>query len=150
MFVVSDLDVVQKIIVVGSETCNQDTTNVALGAWFTLTVITCLVAAYKIEPLTPHPEDDDSILVEDHTSIVGLKVANFPDYPIPPNLIGKAGSLNCETKTYVGVGVLVSIMVGVGVVLTGFYDEYADHANDFVENTLGGSAKSMVGWTFGN
>jgi hypothetical protein len=41
-------------------------------------------------------------------------------------------------------------MVGVGVVLTGFYDEYADHANDFVENTLGGSAKSMVGWTFGN
>ena len=169
IFVVSDVDSVQKFLVVGSEVravvylhnlfyhyqkfnfllahqnaslctvqnCNQDSTNIALGVWFTLTVITCIFAALKIEPPKLHPEDNDPILVEDQTSPVGFKVPNFPDYPIDPLFFGKKGLSFCSLKTEIIIGIVISIFIGVAVALAGMFT-YVEPANDFIEKNMGG------------
>ena len=138
MFVISDLDIIQQYLVDGSETCNQDITNIGLGVWFTLTVITCIFAALKIEPPIPHPEDDDHILVEDQTSPVGFKVPNFPDYLIDPSMLERNGFSRCSMSGEVMSGMVVGVLVGVAVACTGLFD-LMNNGNGFVDESTGGN-----------
>jgi len=137
MFVISDFDAVQNFLVVGSETCNQDMTNIVLGSWFTFTVITCIFAALKIEPPAPHPDDDDRILVEDQTSPVGFKVPNFPDYPFDQKLLNDERAECCSLRTEIIIGVIPCVLFGFGVVVTGIM-EVVSHADKIVAEHMGG------------
>ena len=134
VFVASDLDVVQQFIVVGSDACDQSNVNITLGIWFTMTAITCIVAAQKIVPSDPHPEDSDPILVEEQTSPVGYKIPNFPDYPIDPIHFGSKGCECLPLKLEVFMGLLVSFGVGAFVLSTGFYD-YMFYWNEYITSS---------------
>lgn len=134
LFVLSDMDVVQQFIVVGSDTCNQDSINITVGLWFAMTSITCLVAAVKmIAPQDTHPEDTDPILVEDQTSPVGYKIPNFPEYPIDPIHFGSKGCNCFSLKFEVAIGLVVSIGIGAFVVSTSMY-EYMGSANQYISS----------------
>lgn len=134
LFVLSDMDVVQQFIVVGSDTCNQDSINITVGLWFAMTSITCLVAAVKmIAPQDIHPEDTDPILVEDQTSPVGYKIPNFPEYPIDPIHFGSKGCNCFSLKFEVAIGLVVSIGIGAFVVSTSMY-EYMGSANQYISS----------------
>ena len=135
-FVASDLDVLQEFIVLGSQACNQDNVNITMGIWFAMTSITCIFAAQKISPPEPHPEDNDPILVEDQTSPVGLRVPNFPDFPIDPVQFGSKGLKFCSLKLEIVLGVLVSIGIGAFVVSMALFD-YMGDANEYIESTSG-------------
>lgn len=143
LFVASDMDAIQKFIVVGSESCNQDNVNITLGIWFAMTSITCIFAAQKIVPPELHPEDNDPILVEEHTSPVGYKVPNFPDYPIDPIYFGRKGLKCCSLKLETIVGVLVSVGIGAFVVSTSLYD-YMGNANDYIATATGGGSEEDI------
>ncbi|KAL7528459.1 hypothetical protein ACHAXR_002458 [Thalassiosira sp. AJA248-18] len=133
LFVASDLDVVQKFIVVGSQSCDQDNVNITLGIWFTMTSITCIFAAQKISPPEPHPEDNDPILIEEQTSPVGYKVPNFPDFPIDTIRFSSKGISCCSLKVEVILGLLVSVGIGAFVVSTSLYD-YMSTANEYISS----------------
>ena len=135
LFVISDLDAVQSFIVVGSNNCNQDNTNISLGIYFAMTSITCIFAAQKISPPEPHPEDNDPILIEDQTSPVGFKVPNFPDYPVDPIFFGGNGLSCCSLKVEIILGLAVSILIGAFVVSTGLYD-YLENFNEIIEDSV--------------
>jgi len=141
LFVISDLNSVQSFIVVGSDTCNQDNTNICMGIWFAMTSITCIFAAQKIRPPSSSPsngedeEDKDPILVEDHSSPVGYKVPNFPDFPIDPIYYGGKGLSCCSLRAEIMFGLVVGIGVGAFVVSTGLYD-YLEDFHDYVAESV--------------
>ena len=143
IFVASDLDIVQKFIVVGSQSCDQSNVNITLGIWFTMTAITCIFASQKITPPEHHPEDNDPILVEEQTSPVGYKVPNFPDFPIDTIQFGNKGLKFCSLKVEVILGVLISIGMGAFVVSTSLY-EYMNTANDYIETSTATAMGEVV------
>jgi len=136
LFVVSDFDFIQSFIIDGSQSCNQDTVNITVGIWFTMTAITCLFASRQITVPDPHPEDSNPILVKDETSPVGYKVPNFPDFAIDPIHFGRKG-LPCFSLTAeMVVGTLLGIGIGAFVVMTGFSD-FISQGNDYIVSSAG-------------
>jgi len=131
IFVISDMDFVQKHLVVGSQNCDQDNVNITLGIWFAMTSITCIFAAQRIAPPEVHPEEGDPILVEEQTSPVGYRVPNFPDFPIDSIHFGSKGFERCSLKLEMVVGVLVGIGMGAFVVSTSLYD-YMGTASTYI------------------
>ena len=136
LFVLSDFDFIQSFIIDGSQSCNQDTVNIAVGIWFTMTTITCLFASQQISTPEPHPEDSNPILVRDETSPVGYKVPNFPDFAIDPIHFGNQGLPCFSIKTEMVVGTLLGIGVGAFVVMTGFSD-FISEGNEYIVSTAG-------------
>ncbi len=136
LFVLSDFDVIQSFIMNGSQSCNQDTVNITVGIWFTMTAITCLFASQLITAPEPHPEDNNPILIRDETSPVGYKVPNFPDFSIDPIHFGNKGLPCFSLKTELVVGALVAIGIGAFVIMTGF-SNFISEGNDYIVSTAG-------------
>jgi hypothetical protein len=121
-FVVSDIDEIQKFLIVGSEVCNQDFVNIAVGGWWCFTLICSLFLVRKIPYKDHHPYyDGEPLLVEDHASPVGYKVPSIPDFEIDPSL-AKTGSSCIPYSLEFIVGFLMALVVGGGIVYLAFTD----------------------------
>lgn len=132
LFVASDLDIFKQLMISGgSDPCDQDSVNITLGIWLTMTSITCIFAAKKVGPSEPHPEDGDPILVEDHASPVGYVVPNFPNFAADPVQFGGEGLSFLNVNAEIAMGLLVSIGVGALVVSNSLYDFVGD-ANEYI------------------
>ena len=47
-FILSDFDEVQSFLIAGSERCNQDIVNIAVGVWFTVTTLLCIYFSGRV------------------------------------------------------------------------------------------------------
>jgi len=121
VFALSDVDAVQKFVIVGSEMCNQDAVNIAMGVWFSVTLMTCTFFVARIRTLRPTPEETEPILVEDHASPVGFVVPNLPDISIDPSLDAK-GAPCCNLKVYIALAILLGLAILATLVFMAFSD----------------------------
>jgi hypothetical protein len=122
IFVLSDFDEVQKLIVVGSETCPQDEVNVTIGLWWTITLLISMLMVLRIEPYQQQlSEDEDTILVPSQSSPVGFSVPNLPDFIVDPNLV-KKGSPWLSLGVELMLGIVMALGVGGGIVYLAFTD----------------------------
>jgi hypothetical protein len=134
VFIISDLDEIQKILVLGSEVCNQDYVNIAVGAWWCITLLCSICLLRRIPHMDHHPDyDGEPALVEDHASPVGYKVPHIPDFEIDPAL-AKRGFPLIPYWVELLLAVLMAIGLGSGIVSLAFtnMDEQILHA---VQNT---------------
>eukprot|EP00522_Entomoneis_paludosa_P012905 CAMPEP_0172444002 /NCGR_PEP_ID=MMETSP1065-20121228/4160_1 /TAXON_ID=265537 /ORGANISM="Amphiprora paludosa, Strain CCMP125" /LENGTH=499 /DNA_ID=CAMNT_0013194419 /DNA_START=77 /DNA_END=1577 /DNA_ORIENTATION=- len=127
IFAISDIDEVQRYLVVGSEDCDQDYVNIAVGAWWTFTFVTGLFYATTIPykpPTTPtEPEEEEPLLEEDHASPVGYTVPNLPVFEVDPSLAW-SGTFECCTISMQAIlGLILAIVIGGGIVYLGITDE---------------------------
>jgi len=120
VFVLSDFDEIQKLIVVGSETCPQDAVNVTIGVWWTITLLSSMFMVTRIAPHQPD-EDEETILIPAQESPVGFKVPNLPDYIVDPNLV-KKGSPCLSLGTELFFGIIMALGVGGAIVYLAFTD----------------------------
>ena len=79
---------------------------------------TCL--AGKVEPIQDYP-DEEPLLEEDHTSPVGYRVPNLPDFPIDPHQ-GKKGILPISKRLKLSIGALLAALLGTGIVALAYTD----------------------------
>lgn len=136
IFLASDLDEVQKFLIVGSERCNQDFVNVAVGGWWAMTMVISLFLASRIPYRDPHPNyDGEPLLVPDHVSPVGFKVPSLPDFTIDPGL-AKTGSQWFSIRTEVVFGVFFALAAGAGIIYLAFTD-WDEAVVDEVQSTAG-------------
>ena len=73
VFVVSDLDELQKFLVVGSQYCNQNPINLIVGIWWMVTLVASLFMIRRLPIMDQQPENGEKILIEDQASPVGYK-----------------------------------------------------------------------------
>jgi hypothetical protein len=119
-FVISDLDEIQKFLVLGSEVCNQDYVNMAVGSWWCLTLLCSLFLVRRIPCMDHHPDyDGEPVLLEDHASPVGYKVPNIPDFEIDPSF-AKRGFPLIPYWVELVLGGLMAIGLGSGIVALGY------------------------------
>ena len=121
-FCLSDIDEVQKFIVIGSDACPQDQVNMLIGTWWTVTLLTSLLLVMNISPYrSDWQRKEEAILVPDHASPVGYKVPNLPDFFVDPNLVQLDHvplSMQCELM----FGLLFAVVIGGGMVYFSFTD----------------------------
>jgi hypothetical protein len=136
IFLASDFNEVQKFLIVGSEYCNQDWVNVAVGGWWAMTMVIALVMASRIPYRDPHPNfDGEPLLIPDQVSPVGFKVPSLPDFTIDPGL-AKTGSEWLSLRTEVTMGMLFAFAAGAGIIFLAFTD-WDESVVDEVESTAG-------------
>lgn len=82
VFVVSDYDSIQKLVVMGSEKCSQDWIVRCVGGWWFVATLCSLVAIYRKGRQGIWPEDEEPLLTKNHKSPVGFSVPNLPEFPI--------------------------------------------------------------------
>ncbi|KAL7569922.1 hypothetical protein ACA910_008583 [Epithemia clementina (nom. ined.)] len=131
IFMASDIDSVQRFLVVGSENCNQDYVNIIVGGWWTFTFISSILMVMAIPyddyNITPaEPEDEEQLLVHDHASPVGYKVPNLPDFELDPSLAGGGVAPACPLSMMSFCGIFLAIIFGGGMVYLGLIDEDDD------------------------
>ncbi|KAL3769351.1 hypothetical protein ACHAW5_008779 [Stephanodiscus triporus] len=131
LFVASGLDIIQQLVIDASQSCNQEGVTISMGIWIAMSAIMCIFAAHKITPPTPHPEDANSILVEEQTSPVGYKVPNFPNFHIDPIMFGNKGFPCFSLHLEMLAGLFVAIGVGGFVVSTTLFD-FMNDANEYL------------------
>ncbi|GKY90464.1 hypothetical protein MPSEU_000020200 [Mayamaea pseudoterrestris] len=85
-FVLSDVDEVQRFLVIGSDRCSQTTVNFCVSVWFFVTLITCLCMVRQIPFVDQKPSAAERFLEPDHSSPAGYRVPSLPDYEIDPSL----------------------------------------------------------------
>jgi hypothetical protein len=119
LFFLSDIDEVQKLVVVGSEACPQDAVNFIVGIHWYLTVFASLFMVARMAPIRPFPGDDEHILQESQASPVGYKVPQLPDHVVDPNLV-KQGIPYLSFPAELLLAALVSLGVGGALVYTAF------------------------------
>lgn len=121
-FCLSDIDEVQKFIVIGSDACPQDQVNMLIGTWWTVTLLTSLLLVMNISPYRNEwQRKEEPILVPDHASPVGYKVPSIPDFFVDPNLVQRdiiPLSMQCE----VTFGLFFAVVIGGGMVYYSFTD----------------------------
>jgi hypothetical protein len=81
-FFVSDLDSIQKYLVIGSNGCSQDIIVLSVGAWWCVATVCSLVAIYRKGRQGIWPEDEEPLLTKNNKSPVGFSVPHLPDFPI--------------------------------------------------------------------
>ena len=126
VFVLSDFDEIQKLLVVGSEACPQDDVNIVVGIWWTITLLSSMLMVLRIEPYQQFPADEESLLVPSQASPVGFRVPNLPDFVVDPNLVQK-GSACVSLETELVLGAIMALAIGGGIVYLAFTevdDEY--------------------------
>ena len=134
VFLASDFNEVQKFLIVGSEYCNQDWVNVAVGGWWALTMILSLLMARSIPYHDAHPNyDGEPLLIPDQNSPVGFKVPSLPDFTIDPGL-AQTGSSWLSLRAEVVMGVLFAMAAGTGIIYLAF-TEWDESVVDQVEST---------------
>lgn len=137
-FVVSDIDELQKFLIVGSESCNQDYVNIAVGGWWCFTLVCSLLLVRKIPYKDHHPYyDGEPLLMEDHASPVGYKVPSIPDFEIDPSL-AKTGSPCIPYSLEFIVGILMAMSMGGGIMYLAFTD-----VDEQIVGTMQNVTKSM-------
>jgi len=117
IFMISDIDAVQKFIIVGSEQCDQDTVNICVGIWWSISLLLSMYFSRRIEKHHgTFKEVEEHVVIEDHESPVGYKVKALPDFCLDQHLNAKpycCGNGNFE----IILGVIMAI--GVGTVIAG-------------------------------
>lgn len=121
VFYISDHDEVQKFLVVGSENCNQAYVNVAVGIWWTLSLMACLYVLSKKEAAVYLPDYKEPLLVRDEASPVGFKVPHLPDFPFDPTY-GEKGSQCFSLRVCFLVGVFIASGIGAVMIYFGVSD----------------------------
>jgi len=139
IFVLSAFEEVQKFLVVGSETCDQDVVNSVIGIWWTVTVLVCLGLVYRlhIQPTIPSPEEEESTLEVNESSPVGYTVPSLPHFAVDPGLCyhqkaHESGWISTPMKV-VGGG-LVTCVIGTLIVYMSFTqvdDEFTSLETDW-------------------
>jgi hypothetical protein len=125
VFVVSNNDEIQQFLVIGSENCTQDCVNIAVGVWFALSLTASLCMVMKMEPEGMWPEDEEPLLEADHSSPVGFKVPNLPDFPIDPSLANHG--ISCvDIKLEFFFGIFMALALGGGICYLAFTDIVED------------------------
>jgi hypothetical protein len=133
VFVVSDYDEIQQFLVVGSQNCSQDWVNIAVGAWFAFSLIASLCMVMQIEPEGVWPEDEEPLLEADHSSPVGFKVPNLPDFPIDPSLANHGIPwLNIKLEFYLGI--VMALALGGGICYLAFTDIDEEFTQSMTDN----------------
>jgi hypothetical protein len=120
VFCASDIDELQKFLIVGSEQCDQDYVNIAVGGWWALTLLISLFLARKIPYHDAHPNyDGEPLLIADQISPVGFKVPSLPDFSIDPGL-AQTGLSWVSLRVELMTGIFVALVCGAGIVYLGF------------------------------
>lgn len=117
LFVLSGYEEAQKLLVVGSENCSQDYVNMAVGGWWCLSLLACLLVVRRRKVAEFWPEFNEPLLKEDHTSPVGFTVPHLPDFPFDPTFAAREtvsfnlqGEFVIGTLLALGVGGLICYM----------------------------------------
>ena len=134
IFLASAFSDVQRFLIIGSEQCDQDWVNVAVGGWWALTMVISLILARRIPYHDAHPNyDGEPLLIPDQLSPVGFKVPSLPDFSIDPGL-AQTGSPCLPIHVEVGVGILFAMAAGAGIVYLAFTD-WDDTVVEEIEST---------------
>jgi hypothetical protein len=120
-FLITDLEEVQKLFVVGSTQCNQHTLNLVVGSWFFVTVIVSLCIVNKISYKDQKPSDAERLLDPDHSSPAGYRVPSLPDFEIDPSL-ARTGAPCFSMKFELFVGAAMAAAMGGSIVFLSFSD----------------------------
>ena len=130
VFVVSSYDEIQQFLVIGSENCSQDWVNIAVGVWFALSLTASLCMIMKIDPEGVWCEDEEPLLEADHSSPIGFKVPNLPDFPIDPSLANHGIScVNIKLEFFFGI--FMALALGAGICYLAFIDTLEDITQSF-------------------
>lgn len=127
IFIISDIDEVQRYLIFGSDDCDQDYVNIVVGAWWSFTFITSLFYATTIPfkpPTTPtEPDEEEPLLEQDHASPVGYKVPNLPNFEVDPSMAWSGRFEFCTIYMQAGVGVVLAIIIGGGIIYLGLIND---------------------------
>ena len=134
VFIASDFDVVQKFLVVGSENCDQKFVNVSVGAWFTVSLVLSLCSMLRKEREGVWPDDEEPLLEKDHSSPVGFKVPNLPDFPFDPTLAVRGLPIINIQLEFV-CGVVMALVLGAGIIFMAF----TEHDDNLLSSTIQGN-----------
>ena len=130
LFMASDIDSVQRYLVVGSENCDQDYVNIIVGGWWAFTFVSSLLMVMVIpydDYITPaEPEDEEQLLEKDHASPVGYKVPNLPDFELDPTLAGNSYLPVCPLNIMTLCGMFLAVVFGGGIIYLGLIDDDDD------------------------
>mmetsp|Transcript_9782 Transcript_9782/g.20479 ORF Transcript_9782/g.20479 Transcript_9782/m.20479 type:complete len:558 (+) Transcript_9782:103-1776(+) len=107
LFILSDYDAFQRILVIGSEACNQDYVNFCVGTWWSISLMASLTLLYckeinkdkKFDPFKrdyTFPNDEEPLLEEEHKSPTGYKVPHLPSFPVNPSYTHKGLGSRCS------------------------------------------------------
>eukprot|EP00536_Pseudo-nitzschia_multiseries_P000726 jgi/Psemu1/233957/estExt_Genewise1.C_90083 len=125
LFILSDYDAFQRLLVLGSEACNQDYVNFFIGAWWALSLIASLTLLYckearKNEEFDPFkrdyrfPNDEEPLLEEEHSSPTGYKVPHLPLFPVNPSYARKGSGTSCCSFQF-GMEYTLSLLTAIGI-----------------------------------
>mmetsp|Transcript_3819 Transcript_3819/g.10024 ORF Transcript_3819/g.10024 Transcript_3819/m.10024 type:complete len:577 (-) Transcript_3819:175-1905(-) len=123
LFILSDYDAFQRLLVLGSETCNQDYVNFIVGAWWGISLIASLTLLFcrgerSDEKFDPHkrdftfPNDEEPLLEEETRSPTGYKVPHLPLFPVNPTYAHK-GLRSCCSSNKLWIEYTLSLLVAV-------------------------------------
>jgi hypothetical protein len=139
LFIVSDYDEIQKFLVIGSENCNQNYVNLGFGIWWTLSLIASLFVILRKEREGIWLEDEEPLLEKDHSSPVGFKVPNLPDFPMDPSMAARSIPLVSIHMEFF-FGVLMALALGGGMCFLAF----TDMVNDLIEPTVSQTVQANI------
>lgn len=132
-YILSDYNEIQKFLLVGSEGCNQDYVNLAVGAWWGTSLmasLTFLFCNQGVKDTTTcrvcvWPKDEEPLLEKDHASPVGYTVPHLPQFPVDPSLLSKGWILDCccSMSLEYGLGMAAAVVIGGFICYTGITDQ---------------------------
>jgi hypothetical protein len=121
VFFISDYDEIQRFLVIGSQNCDQKYVNIAVGIWWCLSLVACLVVLNNRLPAQYFPDYKEPLLTRDEASPVGFKVPHLPDFPIDP-IFGAKGSQCFSIRIYFVGGMFVAAAIGGALIYLGASD----------------------------
>jgi hypothetical protein len=95
-----------------------------------MSFLTSLFLILRVEAANVFPEEEEVLLEESHSSPVGFKVPNLPDFRIDPNLAQKGFSM-FDIRVEFLCGVFLALGIGSGIVYLAFTDFDEDIADIF-------------------
>jgi hypothetical protein len=102
-----------------TQNCNQDYVNIGVGVWWSLSLITSLFILLRKEREGIWPEDEEPLLENAHSSPVGYKVPNLPDFPIDP-ILAVRGVPCVNMKFEFMFGIAMALTLGGGMCFLAF------------------------------
>ena len=103
-----------------TQNCNQDLVNLAFGGWWASSLIASLAIILRKEREGIWPEEEEPLLEEDHSSPVGYKVPNLPEFPIDPTMAVRP-SVSCMSLQFEFIsGVMMALTMGAGICYLAF------------------------------
>jgi hypothetical protein len=122
LFFLSGYQEVRQFLVIGSENCNQEYVNVAVGIWWCISLLTCLFVARGRKVSEFWPEYNEPLLKEDQSSPVGYRVPHLPDFPFDPTYSNRE-SMCFNLQGEFLLGSLIALGVGGALIFKGLSDK---------------------------